>query len=92
MHPAPFLDRLLDDEGLTAGLDEPEAMLLLGALSDRVRDIAAATTDVAAAKRLVDRLCRCGRQLANEVARLPAGENRIEAIRSKLQGLDDRPA
>jgi hypothetical protein len=89
MDPTPFLDRLLDDEGITAGLNEPEAMLLVRELSNRVRAIAAATNDAATAKRDVDLLCRRGRQIANDVAQSNAGENRIELLWRKLGALND---
>ena len=62
--PAPLLDRVLDDEGITAGLDEAEAMTLLRAVSDRVRSIAAATNAAAAARA---RWIRC----AEKPERLP---------------------
>lgn len=68
MNPAPLLDRLLDDEGLTGDLDEPEAGTLVSALADRVRAIAANAKDVQAARRMVDELCRRGRQVAAVVA------------------------
>lgn len=68
MDPAPLLDRVLDDEGLTGDLDEPEAGALVAALADRVRGIAASTKDAPAARRKVDALCRRARQVAAVVA------------------------
>jgi hypothetical protein len=64
MDPAPLLERVLDDEGLTAGLDEPEAMLVVDALTKRVRTLATGTTDAAQAQRQTDELCRVARQVA----------------------------
>jgi hypothetical protein len=61
---APLLDRILDDEGLTAGLDEAEAMALIRALSDRVRKTAAGTADAGIAQQKTEALCRQARQIA----------------------------
>src|SRR5262245_32281795 len=61
--PAPLLDRVLEDEGLTAGLDEPEASLVVRTLGDRVRAIAAATADESDARRQVEALCRRVRRM-----------------------------
>ena len=63
MDPGPLLDRLLDDEGLTAGLDAADAELLLRTLADRVRSIAAKATDAATARRRVEAICRRARTL-----------------------------
>jgi hypothetical protein len=68
LDPTPLLDYILDDEGLTAGLDEPEAMLLVRELSERVRRIAAESTDPALARRKTDVLCRQARATAKAVA------------------------
>jgi hypothetical protein len=59
-----LIDRVLDDEGLTAGLAEADATLLIRAATDRVRAVAAHTEDPATAKRKVDELCRQARQMA----------------------------
>jgi hypothetical protein len=75
MDPAPLLNRVLDDEGLTAGLDEPEAMLLVEAVTGRVRDLAARAVDAATAARRVEELCRRAREIAGVAsARRDAGE------------------
>jgi hypothetical protein len=63
-----LLDRVLDDEGLTAGLEEPEATLLVQSLSSRVRALAAGTADAATARRLVDDLCRTARKISDVAA------------------------
>jgi hypothetical protein len=55
---APFLDRILDDEGLTAGLDETEAMALIQSLVARVRELAARTEDATLVRRQVEEWCR----------------------------------
>lgn len=64
MDPGPLLDRVSDDEGLTAGLDEAEATLLVGAVSSRVRELAMGMTDAARARQQTDALCRLARQIA----------------------------
>ena len=90
MDPDPLLDRVLDDEGITAGLDEAEAMALLRAASDRVRSIAATTNDVAAARRDVELLCRRARQIADAVAAKSTAD-RSTLFRRLLDELGRRP-
>jgi hypothetical protein len=88
MDPAPLMERVLDDEGLTDGLDEPEAMLLVDALTRRVQALAAGTTDAAQARRQTDDLCRLARQVAQAAASLrDHGEAaaRAEAAQSGLR-------
>jgi len=68
MDPAPLLDRALDDEGLTAGLDEPEAGMLVRAVADRIRALAAATNDAALARRQAEQVCRLARQIGRAAA------------------------
>jgi hypothetical protein len=68
LDPTPLLDRILDDEGLTEGLDEPEAGVLLRELAERVRRVAADTTDPALARRKTEVLCRQARAAAKAVA------------------------
>jgi hypothetical protein len=58
-----LLDRILDDEGLTSGLDEAEAMALIKLLTTRVRQVAEAATDAALARRQTEDLCRRARQI-----------------------------
>jgi hypothetical protein len=65
---APLLDRVLDDEGLTAGLDEAEAMLLVQALSARVRKLAEEVKDDATARQQVDDVCRTARKISDVVS------------------------
>ena len=64
----PLIDRVLDDEGLTAGLAEADAMLFIRALTVRVRELAAHATDAATAKRKVDEICRRARGIAAKAA------------------------
>jgi hypothetical protein len=64
MDPSPLLDRVLDDEGLTAGLDDPEASALVRAISDRVRGLATSAADEDAARRQTEVLCRRARQIS----------------------------
>jgi hypothetical protein len=91
MDPAPLIDRILDDEGITADLDEDEAMALLRALSERVRELAGATEDAAAARREVDLLARRGRQIADKVTAKPAGAERSALLQQLLDDLGRRP-
>lgn len=56
-----FISRVLDDEGLTAGLDEAAAQALVAALVKRVEAIVEATASEAAAWKQVEALCKRGR-------------------------------
>ena len=91
MDPAPLLDRILDDEGLTAGLDEPEAMLLIRTLTDRVRRMAAGAENAAAARRQTEALCRRARQIAEAAGAAPATQAGI-VLRRLIAEWPDRPA
>jgi hypothetical protein len=89
MDPGPLLDRVLDDEGITSGLDEREAMALVRAVSDRVRALAADTNDAARATTLVNDLCRRARQIADAIAASgTTGPARMEFLQRKLGELD----
>jgi hypothetical protein len=91
MDPAPLLNRVLDDEGLTAGLDEPEATLLIRTLGDRVGAIAAAAPDASIARKQTEALCRRARQVV--ATALAAGNPRQCAaeLRRLLGELIARP-
>jgi hypothetical protein len=65
--PTPLIDHILDDEGLTDGLDEPEAILLVRALTDRVRTAATSSTNADIARRQTEALCGWARKIAAEV-------------------------
>jgi len=89
MDPGPLLDRVLDDEGITSGLDEREAMALVRAVSDRVRALAAGTNDASRATKQVNELCRRARQVAQAVAASgTTGPARVELLQRKLTELD----
>ncbi|HKA06043.1 MAG TPA: hypothetical protein VKD71_02215 [Gemmataceae bacterium] len=89
MDPGPLLDRVLDDEGITSGLDEREAMALVRAVSDRVRALAAGTNDASRAAKQVNDLCRQARQIAEAVAASgTTGAARSEYLHQKLRELD----
>ena len=92
MDPAPLLDRVLDDEGLTAGLDEPEATLVIRTLGDRVREIAAGAVNPARARRQTEELCRKARRIV--ATALAAGDRRQSAaqLRRLLGELTADPA
>jgi hypothetical protein len=80
--PTPLLDRILDDEGLTGGLDEAEATLLIRTLADRVRKVASGTSDPATAARQTEILCRNARHVAARVTAVPRAE--AAALLSRL--------
>ena len=63
-----LVERVLDDEGLTAGLDEPEASALVRALTDRVTRIAHTAKDETTAERLTNEVCKLGRKVAKVVS------------------------
>ena len=91
MDPTPLLDRVLDDEGLTAGLDEAEASSLARALADRVRAVAAAARNADDARRKTDALCRRARAIATEVRSAKPGQPG-PVLRRLLAEWPDRPA
>jgi hypothetical protein len=68
MDGAPFLDRILDDEGLTAGLDEAEAIALIKGLIARVRQLADRSEDKALVRQQVEEWCREARQHSRVVS------------------------
>jgi len=73
--PSPLIERILDDEGLTAGLAEPEATLLIRSLIDRVRAMACDTSDPALAARQSEALCRQAHHIALAASSVPPGES-----------------
>jgi hypothetical protein len=72
--PEPFVSRVLDDEGLTAGLDGPAAEALVAWLVKRAEAIAASAKSESDARQRVDAVCRRGRTIARTVAAKPAAE------------------
>jgi hypothetical protein len=72
--PEPLVTRILDDEGLTAGLDGPAAEALVAWLVKNAEAIAADALNDAEARKQVEALCRRGRRFAEFVARKPAAE------------------
>lgn len=68
MDAEPFVQRVLDDEGICADLDEAEAMALLRWLTGQVRQVVETARSEEAAWQQVDALCRRARQAARLVA------------------------
>lgn len=64
----PFVSRILDDEGLTADLDEPEAAILIESLLARVKSLAAKANTEADAWPRIERLCQSAHHIAAAVA------------------------
>jgi hypothetical protein len=62
MNPEPFVSRILDDEGITAGLDDTTAQSLVAGLVKRVEKIVAAVPTEAAAWKKIETLCMRGRK------------------------------
>jgi hypothetical protein len=93
MDPGPLLDRVLDDEGITSGLDEREAMVLLRALTDRVRAVAAGTNNASRATKQVDDLCRRARRIAQAIAAskttTPGRTDLLQHMLAELDGRND---
>lgn len=91
MDPTPLIDRILDDEGLTAGLDEHEAMRLIQALTDRVRMAAESATNGGTARRQTELLCRQARAIAAEIRAAPTGQAET-TLRRLLAEWPEKPA
>jgi len=58
-----LIDRVLDDEAITAGLEDPEARLLVEWLAEQTEYIARSATSPQQAKEWVERLCHYARAL-----------------------------
>ena len=67
MNATPLIERILEDEGITSGLEEREASMMIESLTDKVRKIAAGTNDATSARQRVDLLCRNARRIARIV-------------------------
>lgn len=91
MDPTSLIDRILDDEGLTDGLDEPESILLIRALTDRVRAAATAATNAEIARRQTEALCRRAREIAAGVRVAKPGQAG-PVLQRLLAEWPDRPA
>jgi hypothetical protein len=86
--PTPLVERILNDEGLTADLDEAAATLLLQELTARARKVAAAAGDLPTALRKTEDLCRSARELVRQVASGPqTGDARASALKRLLPRL-----
>lgn len=62
-----LIERVLEDEGITSGLEECEATLMIKKLTDKVQEIAAGTNNASSAQHRVDALCRTARRVARIV-------------------------
>ncbi|MCS7166538.1 MAG: hypothetical protein RMI91_13295 [Gemmatales bacterium] len=58
-----FVERILDDESLTAGLEDPEARLLIEWLVEQAEQFAQETAGAVPARQLVEQLCRWARAI-----------------------------
>lgn len=67
MDATPLIERVLEDEGITSGLEESEAALMVKLLTNKVGEIAAGTNDAASARQRVDGLCRNARRIGRVV-------------------------
>jgi hypothetical protein len=63
-----FVSRILDDEGLTSGLNDPEARLLVEWLIDQVERIRGRTESETAAWQRIETLCRRARGIRRFVS------------------------
>ncbi len=68
MQARPLISRILDDEGLTDGLTDPEARLLIEWLVDRAERVAEAGASEPTARQEVETLCRRARSIRRFVA------------------------
>lgn len=67
MRVKPFLSHILDDEGLTRGLGDPEARVLVEWLVERTEQLAATTASEGTVWVEVKRLCQRARAIARFV-------------------------
>lgn len=67
MRAKPLLDHILDNDGLTRGLGDPEARILVEWLVERTEQLAESATSEAAARDEVERMCRKARAIGRFV-------------------------
>ena len=85
MDATPLIERILEDEGITSGLVEREATLMIKLLTNKVREIAAGTNDAASARQRVDALCRIARRIARVVESFrDDGESKAKAMAEQV--------
>jgi hypothetical protein len=82
-----LVSRILDDEGLVAGLNSEGAALFVDWLLRQAEQIAAQAPSEAEAKRRIDVLCRNGRDLAQRVTTDGEEEDVLRRIMEQ-QGLN----
>lgn len=87
MNAEPFVERVLEDEGLTGDLDGPEATALIAWLTGQVRQVAAKARSEKAVWQRVDALCRQARQAARIVAAWQAAPGPEVIDRARQAGL-----
>jgi hypothetical protein len=68
MQAEPFVSRVLDDEGLTEGLNDPEARILVEWLVGQAEDVAQEAGDEAAAWKRLEAVCRRARAIRRFVS------------------------
>jgi hypothetical protein len=68
MQPDQFISRIMDDEGITDGLADPEARLLIEWLVEQAEGIAANSVEENAAWKEIEALCRRARSIRQFVA------------------------
>lgn len=87
MDATPFVNRILEDEGLTSDLNEAEAMALNSSLLQRVRGIVGTAENEEAAWKQVDSLCRRGRNIARAFSAFRDGDVRTASEIARAGGL-----
>lgn len=87
MNAEPFVERVLEDEGLTGDLDGPEATALIAWLTGQVRQVATKAKAEKAAWERVDALCRHARQVAKIVAAWQVDPGPATVDRARQAGL-----
>lgn len=91
MNAEPFVSRILDDEGLTDGLDEPQAGQLVSWLVRQAEGVARDAKSEAAAWNEIDRLCRRARAVRQFVLLWCAGQDSAAADVAAEEGLGALP-
>lgn len=78
MDAGPLVDRILEDEGLTADLAESEAMSLVSWLVGRAKKLAKEAPTMAEAHRRLNALCQ---QVGQEVKQLGDGQSITDVLK-----------
>jgi hypothetical protein len=83
MNPEPYVNRVLDDEGLVGNLEGDAAEKLVAWLVQSAERVARHAADDSAARAAVEKICERGRAIAAEAATKPNPAEALAALLAK---------